>query len=337
MIIHSILLFLGFICFVLLAGLFSGSETGLYRLSRLRLRLGVEKKKLPFVMLSRCMRDGSGLLMSLLIGTNLSQYLATSIITYILLSKFETQHYTQIFATIFIAPILFIFSELIPKNLFFYRSDFLMPYIAPFLYLFHKILSWSGVIHVLKYISSLFASLTGSSTSPKTVMTSAQRHSVQAILQDTHEEGILSSVQTDIISRLVKISNVHIRSVMIPLDKAVKTDINSDNAALLNILKEYSFTRILVKKSQMDNIVGFVNIYETLSSSQQFSSLEEFIKPIKHIDAETTVTDAIDFMQTEKRKILLVTRAGRAGSEKAVGIVTMKDLVEELLGELAEW
>ena len=42
-------------------------------------------------------------------------------------------------------------------------------------------------------------------------------------------------------------------------------------------------------------------------------------------------------MQAQKQKILLVTKTGRAGKEKPVGIVTMKDLVEELLGELAEW
>ena len=42
-------------------------------------------------------------------------------------------------------------------------------------------------------------------------------------------------------------------------------------------------------------------------------------------------------MQMQKQKILLVTRAGRGGYERTLGIVTMKDLVEELLGELAEW
>ena len=50
-----------------------------------------------------------------------------------------------------------------------------------------------------------------------------------------------------------------------------------------------------------------------------------------------SVIDATNIMQKENHKIMLVTRAGRLGGEKPVGIVTMKDLVEELLGELAEW
>ena len=50
-----------------------------------------------------------------------------------------------------------------------------------------------------------------------------------------------------------------------------------------------------------------------------------------------SVIDATNIMQKENHKIVLVIKAGRLGGEKPVGIVTMKDLVEELLGELAEW
>ena len=337
MAIHNLLLILIMIFFVVLAGSFAGSETGLYRLSRLRLRLGVEKKRLPFVLLNRCVHDSSGLLLTLLIGTNLSHYLATSTITYILSSKMGTQHLTEILATLLTVPILFVFAELIPKNLFFFRADLLMPYMAPFLYVLHKILSWCGAVGLLRFVSSFFARLAGTTSPTKTVISSAQRHAVQAFLQDTHEEGILSSVQTDIINRLVKIANVHIKSVMIPIDKVLTANINADNAAMLNILKEHSFTRLPVIDTQTGTFTGFINIYEALSSSQKFSNLQDFIKPIKKIDAETTVTDAINFMQAQKQKILLVTKGSRTGKEKPLGIVTMKDLVEELLGELAEW
>ena len=188
--IHNILLISVIILFVAIAGSFAGSETGLYRLSRLRLRLGIEKKRLPFIMLSRCIHDSTGLLLTLLIGNNLSHYLATSIITYMLSSKLGTQHLTGIFATLLTVPILFVFAELIPKNLFFYRADILMPYMAPFLYMFHKLLSWCGAVSSLRFISSFFARLAGSTISPKTVISSVQKHAVQAILQDTHDEGI---------------------------------------------------------------------------------------------------------------------------------------------------
>ncbi|MHC4487693.1 MAG: CBS domain-containing protein, partial [Planctomycetota bacterium] len=198
-------------------------------------------------------------------------------------------------------------------------------------------LSWCGAVPVLKFISGLFTRLAGLTSSSKTVITSAQRHKVQAILQDTREEGILSSVQTDIINRLISISNIHIRSVMIPINNVQMADVNSDNSALLNKLKKCAFTRLPVVEDRPENIIGFINIYETLSSAEQFTELRKFIKPVRKLDADTVVSDAINIMARENQKIVLVTKIGRAGRERPIGIVTMKDLVEELLGELAEW
>lgn len=323
--------------FIILGGLFSGAETGLYQLSRLRLRLGVEKKHLPFVILGRCLHDSSGLLLSMLIGTNLANYFITSIVTGMFLVEVGNEHKAEFFATLVTVPILFVFSELIPKNIFLYRADFVMPYLSPLLYAFHKLLSWCGVVPLLRLISSLFTQLAGPTASSTTVITSTQRHKVQAILQDTHEEGVLSPVQSDIINRLVGISHVHISSVMIPIHNVEMVDVNSDDSALLNKLNKCAFTRLPVIENRGENIIGFVEIYEALSSSEKFADLRGFIEPIRKLDGDMAVIDAMNIMQKENHKIVLVIRAGHFGRERPVGILTMKDLVEELLGELAEW
>lgn len=336
---NNIFIVLAVVFCIMLGGLFSGSETGLYQLSRLRLRLGIEKKQLPFVILGRCLRDSSGLLLSLLIGNNLVNYLATSLVTSSFLTRFgvEFEHRAELFATLLMVPILFIFSELIPKNVFLYRADVLTPYFSPVLYTFYKPLKWSGILPVLKFISSSFARMVGLAASSRTFIASAQRHKVQAILQDTHEEGILSTVQSDIINRLVGISHVHIGSVMIPIHNVETVDVYSDDSVLLNKLNKCDFTRLLVTEGKAGNIIGFINIYEALSSSEEFRNLRGFVKPIRKLDADMTVIDSMNIMQKENQKIILVVRAGRFGRQRQIGIVTMKDLVEELLGELAEW
>jgi len=337
--IDNTLIVLAVACCVILGGLFSGSETGLYQLSRLRLRLGVEKKQLPFVILGRCLRNSSGLLLSLLIGNNLVNYLATSLVTSSFLDRFgvEYEHRAELFATLLMVPILFVFSELIPKNIFLYRADVLTPYFSPVIYAFYKLLSWCGIVPALKFISGSFARLVGLTTSSRTFIVSAQRHKVQAILQDTHEEGILSPVQSEIVNRLVGISHVHIGSVMIPMHKVQTVDVDSDDSVLLNKLNTCAFTRLPVTEGQGGNVIGFVSIYEVLTSSEKFADLRDFTKPIRKLDADMTVIDAMNIMQKENHKIVLVMRAGRFGRQRPVGIVTMKDLVEELLGELTEW
>jgi putative hemolysin len=320
---------------VLLAGLFAGSETGIYRLSRLRLRLGVEKRKWPAILLEKLMRDSSALLLSLLVGTNLSHYLATSLITGMFLSLVTSEHVAELYATLLTAPLLFIFSELIPKNVFLYRADTLTSFFSPLLYATHKALTWCGIVPLLKLASGAFARLLGS-PAPSATIAPSQSHQAKALLRDTREEGFLSRVQTEMIDRIVNIPSLRLHAVMVPLDRVRSVNVRSDRAALLNELSGHALTRLPVWQDSPTHIIGSINIYETLASNTPFESLEPFVAPIRSLDAETPIIDAIDIMRREKLRIVLVTRE-RAKRPVPVGIVTMKDLVEELLGELAEW
>ncbi len=320
-----------------LAGLFAGAETGIYRLSRLRLRLGAERQQWLFVLLGKAMHDSSGLLLTLLVGTNLSHYVATSLITGIFLGIVASEHMAELFATLVTAPLLFVFSELIPKNIFLYRAERLTSLLAPLLYVSHKVLTWCGAVPLLRLTSHVFGRLIGSAVPSKTVITSAKSQEIRAILRDTHEEGILSPIQADIIDRIVNIPGLRLNAVLLPWVRVQSVDIRSNRTILLNRLKRHAYSRLLVWEGTSTDIVGYVNVYDVLSLHDEFDSIEKFVKPIRRLDASTPVIDAIDTMRRDGLKIVLVTRARRGKHDTPVGIVTMKDLVEELLGELAEW
>lgn len=336
MVINFFLIF-AIILSVFFAGLFAGAETGMYQMNLLRLRLGVEKKKFSFIILGKIMHDGPGLLITTLLGTNLSHYIATSIITYLLLSSFHTAHTAELFATIVAAPILFVFSELIPKNLFFYRADSLMPYTSFILYLFKKVFTVLGIVPALKLISRFIRSFGGAVTPAQSRISAIRSPYIAAIIRDTKREGLLSPVQTGIINRMAHMGHLTISSVMTTFNRVEAVDVNSDKSFLINKLRSCRFTHLLVYSSSRENIIGYVNIYESLLSEKSFSDLKAFVRPIDTLAADTIVTDAINIMRNKNQKIVLVTKQKDSKTARPLGIVTMKDLVEEILGELTEW
>ncbi len=333
MIINFFLIF-SIILSVFFAGLFAGAETGMYQMNLLRLRLGVEKRKFSFIILGKIMHDGPALLITTLLGTNLSHYVVTSIITYLLLSSFHTAHTAEVFATIVAAPILFVFSELIPKNLFFYRADTLMPYTSFILYLFKKVFTFLGIVPALKLISRFARRFGGAVTVAPSNIIAIRSPYITAIIRDTKREGFLSPVQTGIINRMAHIGHLTISSVMTAFNRVEAVDVNSDEAFLIDKLRSCRFTHLLVYSQSRENVIGYINIYESLLSEHGFTDLNAFVRPIEALAADTIVTDAINIMRNKNQKIVLVTKQKNA---RPLGIVTMKDLAEEILGELTEW
>ena len=123
--------------------------------------------------------------------------------------------------------------------------------------------------------------------------------------------------------------------IMTPLVKVCKVAVNSTKSDLLELCKKYPHTRYPVYEGWGGNIIGLVDIYECLTAENDFTNLYNMVRPICRIPSDMTVMDAIDIMQKEKEKMILIIRGKQA--QRPVGIVTMKDLVEELFGELVEW
>lgn len=322
---------------LLISGFFSGAETGTYQMSRLRMRVGVEQGNLRYIMLGRCLRRPGNLMLSILAGNNLANYVLASIVTGLFVYMGYTGRRAEIYATAALTPVLFTLGELVPKNLFYLRSDRLMYAFAPFIYFFHKLFVYTGITPTLALLSRAFIRLTGASMPSNTIITAVQRHHVQTIFQETREEGVLSPVQADILTRLVSIPNVRIGNVMVPINSVAMTGINTDKASLRRQLRQWPYTRLVVYQDSYSDIAGYVNVYEALCNPGDFTDLRAFIKPLPTISASASVTGGIELMRKRSDKMLLVAAPARVKGRKPLGIVTMKDLVEELLGELAEW
>lgn len=327
----NLILILIVLCMTVIAGIFAGAEIGIYQISTIRLRLNVERKKILSIILLKTLKDRHGLLISITLSTNLLHYVITSAVTILLLKKFASPHSAEAATTLIMAPALFVFAELIPKNIFYYRGDALLGSVSPILFTAHKIFEYTGLVLIFKSISNLIMKL--SSNKKITAEAITRKSFLQNIFYESHEEGFLSSTQTDLLKRASSLTYLTINSVMTPLSDVIMIDRNTDRAGLLKILKQTKHTRICVYKDTATDITGFINIYESLRNEDDFSDLDAFIKPIRKMDSDTLVAKAIDIMQTEGLKIAMV----RGNANRPVGIITMKDLAEEILGDLAEW
>ena len=108
--------------------------------------------------------------------------------------------------------------------------------------------------------------MVGTPTFAKTVISDVREHHIKSIVRETKEEDFLSPVQVDIMNRLVRIPDILLRAVMTPISKVQMVPTNSDKPLLLKKLKQHAFTRLLVYQGSAANIVGFINVYETLTA-----------------------------------------------------------------------
>jgi len=325
------------ICLILLlmmfGAFFAGTETGVYRLSRLKLRIMAEQGKRRYQLLLSIMRDGQGLILSLLIGNNLVNYFITSLATVIIFNRVQDFHLSEIYTTSIITPVMFIFCEIVPKNIFYYKANTLVPRLAWLNWFFFRLFTWSGIVGILK---ALFRSLTllfRLDVDTAKAVDVTQRHQVHQIIYETQEEGLLSDSQRDMMSRLIDTPGISIDTVMIKLNRVEMVSVNSDYATLLNHLKNNGHTRQIVYENQRDNIIGFIPIYDILGKNQPFENLNGMITPLLEIDRGTSVIEAINLLRNEHAKIALVVEKTKK-HKKAAGIVTVADLTEELTGEL---
>lgn len=317
---------------VLLSGFFAGSETGVYRLSRFRLRLHT-KTHVGNRVLSGIIKDGYGLVLSLLIGNNFANYLATSLATWIFLRVTGSNARAEVFATFMMTPILFIFGEIVPKNLFYYRANSLMTALSPVIWFFYKLFTLSGAVAALKWISRSLGHFFNIRIDASQAVDLTQREQVKQIFHETREEGLVSELQKSMMNRLMKMASLPVTSVMVPLEKIQKAEITTNRQQLLEILSKCRYSRLPVYEGQPHHISGYISIYQILGSGESFEQIRPWIHPVVRISQSASVIKTIEELRKHNCPIALVYSIVNGETKEQshlLGMVTLQDLIEEL-------
>ncbi len=329
---HRIILIIIILCGILLAGFFAGTESGIYRMSRSVLRLGIEQKKRFFGALGRLIGDAHSVILSTLVGVNLATYLTTSCTAYLYLDICGDSNMAEFYTVLIITPVMFVFAELIPKNLFVHYADRLMPPFAFVLWFFHRIFTYTGISPLLRLFARVFAFIGSPDDSDVVSAVAMERHHIPQIMRENIEDGHLSRIQSEMIDRLINMPNVQVREVMIPISRVRMLKLESTRAELIDMLRQCEFTKFPVYQGSQNNIVGVVNIYDCLASNLPDTAVGDNVVPAVKIADQRPLLDTINLMRASKQSMAIITHT--YGHAAPVGIVTMKDLVEEFIGEL---
>jgi putative hemolysin len=302
--------------------LYCGLETGLYVLNKIRLDLRAEAGDRRARFLRRMLAVPNRLLAVLLIGTNLSSYAVTFAVTamFVLAGHGEAAEW---YALAVATPVLFVFGDTVPKNVFRRLAESLV-------YRLSWLLAASDVLFNVTGLSPLVRGVSWLLMLPLRRRQRTSDERLSAIFAEGRASGVLTHMQAVMVDRVMHIADMTLADVMVPMDKVVSIRRETARAELIPLVRESSYSRLPVR-DEAGRVVGVLDIYDVLTDEQVARPAERMAEPLT-LPETTTVTEALYRMQRGHKMMAVVQSA-----EKPVGIVTIKDLVEEIVGELAEW
>ncbi|MCX7703025.1 MAG: CNNM domain-containing protein [Planctomycetota bacterium] len=317
-----ILLLITVLFFILSAGLFSGFETGLYVCDELTLRGRLLKRLKGAQALNFLITHRKWVVILLLLFTNISLFLASAAFTEILriAALVKGEFLTAFLSASLFSPIVAVFAEMVPKDLFRLRSYPLLYYFAPFIYILYRPLS----LLVLPFIR-----LTQKEKQKKTDTASLTREEVEARLkEDIMPESLLGSM----VRNVFRLSGLRLKDVMVPAFVTVTINPDATKEDVMRISRIYRLSRLPVIESfESSKVLGVLHIFDMFYKNAEF--VKDVMRPPLFLKEETSLKDALFLMRIHRTHLAIVTDSvGRF-----VGIVTIKDIVEEITGELRSW
>jgi len=237
---------------------------------------------------------------------------------------------TELAATAIMTPVIFIFAEVLPKNLFQRDADRLLYRTSRLLWLSNLAFRATGLIRLLRLIGERLIALIPAARDQTDRLD--PRRQMAALLREGVAEGLLTPEQTGIIDRVIGLASIRIGSVMIPRRQMVAIRIDADRQQFVELVRRCNYSRLPVYRDDPKHVVGIVNVHEVLACTQD-RRLEDFLYPPVTVRPNETVSAVLLQMQRARRTMAIV--IDRWGN--CIGLVTLKDLVEEIVGELSAW
>lgn len=327
---------------LLLAAFFSGMETAFVSANRIHLEM--EKKKGGFLgrVLGKLTENPSRFIAGLLIGNSLALVLYSMTMGKLLLEWFQgfvpggndfvkalLTDYVLLPQTFLAVLVYLLTAAFLPRLFFEIYSNALVRALAPLAYLFHLLLapiSWA-VLGLSSGFMRLFFKASGDELQLTLGKLELEEYITEHMETVEGEEELDSEIQ--IFQNALVFSTLKAREVMVPRTEITAVELGDTPKNLTKLFVETGYSKILVYKGSIDEIIGYVHSYELFNKPK---TIKGMLLPVEFVPETMPVQDILNVL-TKKRKSMAVVLDEYGGT---AGIMTLEDIVEELFGEIED-
>jgi CBS domain containing-hemolysin-like protein len=312
---------------ICLSALFSGLETGLYTINRVRIVVRANRGEGAARRLQDEIRKPNRLLSTLLLGNNVANYMGTFGVAVILEGMGLTAGLAIGINAGLLIPLLFIFGETLPKDLFRTHTDRWTYALSGVLTLCRWIFTCTGLLAVVQLTGRLAGRFIGAE--PEAAATARQR--ISRLIKEGVGTGVLSEAQATLADRALAMRERTVATEMIPWSNVLTLPVAADARQRETFMMDRQFTRMPVVDDS-GRVAGILSSIDALLEPDQ-PTVGLVSKPMT-IATSTPLREALRSMR-QNRQAMAIAVDPDTGQPR--GLVTLKDLVEPMTGELAAW
>lgn len=315
------------IVLVILSAFFSSCETAFTTLNELKMKGLAEEgdKKASSVM--KILSKYSRMLSTILVGNNIVNISASALATTFTIEMFG--NYAVGFATGILTILVLIFGEIIPKTWASIRNEKIAYAYAPILKLLMFIMT--PIVLIVDVISNGILRLMN--IDPANKINDITEREIKTYVDVSHEGGATSSEEREMIYNVYDFSDACAKDIMIPRIDMVTISVDCTYQKLLAVFREFMFTRIPVYEEDPDNIIGIVNMKDFIlvQDKAKFSVRSILREAYYTYEFKKTADLMIEMREKAFNVSFVLSEYGNT-----VGMITMEDLLEEIVGEIRD-
>ena len=320
----------GIVLLIALSGFFSSSEIAFFSLPQHRIDSMVDEGIKNATIVEGLKNDPHRLLVTILVGNNIVNIAMSSIAT-TLFGFYMSQGQAVVAATFGITAVVLLFGESAPKSYAVENTESWALRIAKPLKLSEYVLF--PLIVVFDRLTRLVNRLTGSSSQIESPYVT--RDEIQDIIETGEREGVIEEEEREMLERIFTFNSTIAKEVMTPrLDiTAVSREASIEEAIQACISNDH--VRVPVYDGNLDNIIGIVNVRDLVREHQYSEGagrLDDVVQPTLHVPESKNADDLLAEMQENRLQMVIV--LDEFGTTE--GIITLEDMVEEIVGDILE-